>query len=163
MRRIRLCGKVLELRLVIFGGKIQSVFFPIHFNFNTCGCVFHPTFEIETCGKVINKGSKADPLNDACDVDAQSLHYVFAFSMSQSVQASRPSPVVQEVRKGGHARVENLHAALEIIHFEVDVGQEVDLVDDQHIHAAIRAWIFVRLVIAFRDGGDQDGLVRAQV
>ena len=41
--------------------------------FNACGGILHPAFEFEARGKVINKGSEADPLHNACDVNAQCL------------------------------------------------------------------------------------------
>ena len=82
--------------------------------------------------------------------------------MSHSTHASSPSPVRQESGEGGDTRVEDLHAALEVIHAEVDVGQQVNFVDDQRIHAAIGARIFVGFVVAFGDGCDEDGFVRAK-
>ena len=39
---------------------------------------------------------------------------------------------------------------------------EINLVDNQRIHAAIHAGIFVRLVITFRNRRDQNGLMCAE-
>src|SRR5215208_5623876 len=65
--------------------------------------------------------------------------------------------------EGCDPRIENLDTALEVIHSEVDVGQEIDLVDDQHIDTAVSAWIFVGLVIPFGDGGHEYGFVCAKL
>ena len=55
-----------------------------------------------------------------------------------------------------------MHALLEVIHAEVDVGQQVNFVDDQCVHAAIGARIFVGFVVAFGNGCHEDGLVCAK-
>jgi hypothetical protein len=44
-----------------------------------------------------------------------------------------------------------LYATLEVAHAEVDIGQKINFVDDQRVHAAIGARVFVGLVIAFGD------------
>src|SRR5581483_1876269 len=65
-------------------------------------------------------------------------------------------------RERDHARVERFDAALKEIHLEGDVRQEINLVDDQRVHTAIHDGIFIRLVVALRDGGDQHGLMSAE-
>ena len=48
-------------------------------------------------------------------------------------------------RESYNAGIERLHTALEVVHFEVNIWQKINLVDNQRIHAAIHAGIFVRL------------------
>ena len=58
--------------------------------------------------------------------------------------------------------VENFNAFAEIIHFEGDIGQKVNFVDDEGIDAPIHARIFIGLVIAFGDGGNENTFMRAK-
>ena len=64
--------------------------------------------------------------------------------------------------ESGDVGVEDLHALCEVIHAEIDVGQQVDLVDDERIHAAIGAGIFIGLVVAFGHRCNEDSLMRAE-
>ncbi|MCK7527005.1 MAG: hypothetical protein MZV64_60070 [Ignavibacteriales bacterium] len=166
-RSVRRCGREAGLRRAArYDEGVQHILVAIHFDVHTRGGVAHPAVEFEARGKVVHERAEADPLDDAGDVDAAAVRCILVgllrFAMSQSIQASRPSPVRAGDREGDDVRVEHLHAALEVIHAEGDVGQQVDLVDDQRVHAAIGAGIFVGFVVAFGDGGDEHGLVRAK-
>src|SRR5512141_1903852 len=39
--------------------------------------------------------------------------------------------------EGHYTRIQDLHTAFEIIHIEGHIRQEIDLVDDEHLHAAV--------------------------
>ena len=56
-----------------FDESIQNIAFAIHLNIHARGCVTHPAIEIQPNGKIVNKRSEADALNDTANVNSRAL------------------------------------------------------------------------------------------
>ena len=73
-RRIRRREKEVGLRHAIAGEMYPGFFLPIHFELNTCRCIFHPTLKGYGVWQGYTQRAGSRLLYDPRNMDAQSLH-----------------------------------------------------------------------------------------
>jgi hypothetical protein len=103
---------------------------------------------------------------DACAFDCHLVvcsRIVVLYPFSQPIEPGlKTFSCAARKRKGDQTRVEQLNAALEVLHIKINVRQEVGLVDHQGVNTAVHGWVFVGFIVAFWDRGDKNVLVGAQ-
>src|SRR3990172_1855349 len=142
------------------------------------GGVSHPPIQGETGSKPENERPETDPLDNSGNVDArprQVIHHQLKTSFQSGLFAlshlcPQPGhPLLYSLScfagkwKSDQPGIENFNPATEVIHVKCHIGEQVNLVDDERIDAAIHPRVFVWFVVAFGDGSDQNALVCTQL
>ena len=134
-----------------------------HLHHDTGGGVQDPSLHLVPCGKAVNEGSKAYPLNNTFDVNTQSRGgsiipsiRLLARDSSHSAHAgdpfAGPAGDLKEFCPGIEGRYPLTHG----IELEIHVGRQIDLVQDDRIHGRKNAGILVRFVVSFGNTGNDD-------